>query len=297
MPFDIRQQRCIHYELHEDDPKAAARKELASLLRVRIDEILENGLRNLKGSGPKLTTSWNYMDCTKDLQEGIAADCLELTRGDPIVNVSPEAMSEFLTMKTVTGSFDPNWGEKMTAYKADLDKFEKDMEDSEKRLNFSIMGNLGKVVCATVVVENIGNKPATEIRAKFEIPDWLHVFEELPDKSDTPQTPVPPEPSLPKYASAPKSFSQLGKVSGLSDHLGNLITQNINKSSGCYLRKSNIHFWAAQLLHKHEIYSSDDQIYFFVETDAPVGEYVVEGTIFCSEYDDWRDCELLIKIK
>lgn len=105
LPFDIRQHRRIPYKLATDDPKEAERRKLAKILRGRLGEILDEGRQSLKGTGPLITASWNFMDYTKDLETGIFTDQLELVRAQPISYVSAEQHDEFVKLKSVTGSF------------------------------------------------------------------------------------------------------------------------------------------------------------------------------------------------
>jgi hypothetical protein len=296
LPFDIRQHRRISYELAQRDPKEVERKKLSKMLRSRLEEILDEGKRNLRVSGPLLAASWNFIDHTKDLQSGGFVDHLELYRAEPIPAVFPQHQAESLMERTITGSFDPNWGEKIEAYKKEIAEFEKEVEDDQKRLNYLIMSNLPKLVTATVVVENNGNAAATDIRASFDTPEWLHVFNDLPDESETPQVPKPPKPSLPTPIERVRSLSELGEIHGFEERLGSLISPNIHRTSGCRVYDGEIRFWDDRLLHKHRSFDSDDRFYLLAMADAPKGEHVLPGSIFCSEFEDWRDSELVIRI-
>jgi hypothetical protein len=227
----------------------------------------------------------------------VFADHLELSRAEPIPAAFPQFHAEFLLVKSITGSFDPNWGEKIEAYKQAIAEFEENLKDDEKRLNYLISSNLTKVLYATVVVENNGNAAATDIRATFVTPEWLHVFSDLPEKSATPQVPVPPKPTVPSPFDRIQSLADLGKIHGFDDRLSRFISPRIPRTSGCTVSDGEIRFWDDRLLHKHRSLDSDDRFYLLAMPDAPKGEYVLTGSIFCAEYDDWRDSELVIRIK
>lgn len=296
LPFDIRHHRRVTYELAPDDHKEVERKKLAKILHGRLGEILDEGRRTLKGSGPLLATSWNFIDYTKDPLVGVFADYLKLSPAEPIPDMFPQHQADSLMERTITGSFDPNWGEKIEAYKEEIAQFEKDLEDDQKRLSYLIRSNLKKTVFATVVVENNGNAAATDISTNFDTPEWLHVFNDLPDKSDTPQVPVPPKPTMPIPFDHVQSLADFGKVYGFDNRLQRLITPGIQRTSGCRVNDGEIRSWDDRLLHKHRSFDSSDRFYLLAMPEAPKGEHILTGSIFCSEYDDWRDAELLVRI-
>ncbi len=296
LPFDIRQHRRINYELAQRDPKEVERKKLANMLRARLDEILDEGRRNSRGAGPLLGGSWNLFDYSKGMSSGEFVDHLELSLAEPVPKEFPQHQADSLVEQTITGSFDPNWSEKIEAYKKEIAEFEENLKDDRKRLNYLIRSNLTRIVSATVVIENDGNAAATDIRAKFDTPEWLHVFNSLPKESETPQVPVPPKPSIPTPYDKFRSLTEFGGIRGFDDRLAGLVTPQIQRTSGCSVRKGKISFWADRLLHKHRSFDSDDRFYLLAMPSAPEGDHVLPGSIFCSEYDDWQDSELLIRI-
>jgi hypothetical protein len=296
LPFDIRQHRRIPYELAPDDPKEVERKKLAKMLRGRLVEILDEGRQVLRGSAPLLAASWNYIDDPEDLQGGVFADHLELSCAEPIPAVFPQHQAKSLVEESITGSFDPNWSEKTEAYKQAIAKFEKDLEDDEKRLNYLIRSNIKKVVPTAVVIENNGSAAATDIRANFQTPDCLHVFDEWPEKSETPQIPVPPKPTVPTPLDRLQTYADFGNIHAFDSHFGKFITPRFPRTSGCRVSDGEITFWDDRLLHKHRSFHFDDRFYLLAMPDAPNGDHVLVGSIFCSEYDDWHDCELVIRV-
>lgn len=305
LPFDIQQHRRIGYELNEDDGKSVVRDRLATICRTALTEIAEGYYKPKKDKHPDLLVDWIQIDYV--LCEGkkppvkrviTATDMLEITRAEALESIeSIEATitREIEEVNQINGSVDPKWKQKVEAYTKACDEFIKQMKSQTGIINYFINKNSKHAKETTINLHNSGSLPASEIKVKVALPDWILVFDELPDKDKTPKKPEKPVPEIPNaimdfLAHKPWMAPEYPLISSFSPF-------QTKKTSACYIKDHEIIMWADRLPHKHGLTIDDDSFYILAMPDSVLGEHALKADIFCVEYDDWEEADLFIRVK
>jgi hypothetical protein len=297
LPFDIRQHRRFTYRLRPDDPKAPARRELASHLTAGLAELLALGKAPSDAKSPSLVVSWNT--CSPEVHlidaahPGSVSTVLTLHHTTDVTTAAIRATEDDIDRVTrLNGNIDPTWTSKVTRFVQEANLFIASLSRQPEADQYYLCEHLAKAVLATLHVQNNGTLSASDVRVNLSLPPWLLALKKFP--SEAPCRPSVPQPSPPRPAKdVPTLFSPF------SDFLPpsmNLIHPR-KRSSACYLKGSTVlHFWADTLLHKHSIVNVEDRIYLVARPEAPAGEHTLHGRAFCSEYDDWLGFILAIEV-
>jgi hypothetical protein len=304
LPFDIRQHRRIGYKLNIDDPKEPVRDQLAKTLKDGLIRIVEHLHETMRAKGPELSVNWTYFKLARSDKKGIpyekksiSPETLILQRAVPIDidDLKSVVHKDIEVIRQIDGSMDPKWNEKVNSFVDKCDAFLKQLDSEKAKRNYLINENIRQTVKTTLTLYNKGSSPASEVQVKVKLPDWLLVFKKCPDKDDIPKRPDRPVPTPPKPLY--HDFN-LGKIFPQPSYLNIPSFQNLNfkETSACFVKNETLGMWADKLLHKHELTIEDDCFYFLALPQAEIGEHKFTGQIFCAEYDDWKDIELLIKV-
>lgn len=302
LPFDIRQHRRIGYQLAQEEPKAAKKNTLAKHFKERLVELLQSGKSNLSKKMPLIDVSWDHSDFTKAplLEADTNSKMIQLTRADDVTIEIDSVKQEILRINETGKNSDLNWRDKKDEFLCKANEFIAQLGDNTKRLNYLINCNSSKTHSLTLSVDNDGNAPASDIRVEIPIPEWLIAFKKFPDENDTPLRPNMPVPVAPKEIDTIALLRSTGLFGSINHKFPEfkmpLILENNTRTSACHLKENEIQFWADRLLHKHEITNRKDRFYLMAMPNAPTGEVTLKGKAFCSEYDDWKEVELIINI-
>jgi hypothetical protein len=293
LPFDVRQHRRINYTVRHDEPKAGAKKLLTGQLKTRIGELLAFGRALKRTKSPALSVSWKVVAPDRTLMNPWS---LDLSKAQHVSeHVVDKVKSELESIDEVDGRIDPDWQSKLSKYKSKARQFLDAMKQEELRHAFLLNANKGKAVQLTILVENAGTSHATDVRVKLLFPSWIHIFKRFPQIE--PSWPTLPTPVAPVTHAKSTSFA-LGAGNPFSaiDRLNDMVRLN-NSTAGCELEgERTLTFWADRLLHKHDIFVLDDSYYILADPDAPSGEFIVKCQTFCSEFESWQSCELVLNI-
>lgn len=302
LPFDIQQHRRIGYELKTDDIKGPVREQLTKTFKDGVIDITENLYASKNIKGPDLSVDWTYFkyvpsEKTRNgiAKEQIRSDVLMLPRSMPIGDVESILQKEMDDIKRIDGSIDPKWDEKVNGFVDKCDAFIKQLNSGLIKKNYLIHQNLRHAVHTTLTFANIGSSPASDARVKIKLPDWLLAFEKLPDKDRIPIRPAKPIPTSPK---PPQHVFATGRIipRPYNFNIPKLSSLYHNQTSACYVKNDTLVMWADKLLHKHDLTITDDCFYLLAMPNAELGVHKLTAHIFCVEYDNWKDIELLIKI-
>lgn len=320
LPFDIRQHRRIEYRLLQEDKKSEIRKNLAKHFKRGLIELLEKGKRSAHPKSPNLDVFWYSFDFQgENNKKGVESEDIVLERmyGDSSA-IKDEVEQEIIEATRIDGGVDPRWRDKVHDYIHKARAFINALDDQKnetKIQNYLIDANKEKARSVTLLVGNGGNAPASDIRVRVTLPEWLLAFEEFPYQEDILQKPKLPTPEPPRdrnfdipFMSSVASQIAMSQINDLRRSLD--IPPNlgivdipppnlgIERTSACYLTESEteIYFWADDLLHKHSRANKGDRFYLMAKQNAPKGKFVLSGTVFCVEYDDWQDIELVIDV-
>ncbi len=300
LPFDIRQHRRISYRLEQSEPKADKRNDLANHFKEKLVELLQKGKSSIGTKQPSLDVLWNYLNVENENkpESVINTKVIKLQAADDLANLRARIAQEIQKAKGINGSGDPDWNTKLETYLKKANQFLEQLNNRTTRENYLIDSNAKKAVLVTLSVENNGTAAASDIRVNIPIPEWLLAFEMLPEKSDIPTNPVIPTPSPPVINARISSFGGALNIGhmlpGIIHSLPTL--DSIHRTSACYLEEKEIKLWADRLLHKHEIINTNDRFFLLAMPGSPKGEVTLKGKVFCSEYDDWKETELVIHI-
>jgi len=310
LPFDIQQHRRIGYELKPEDDKSVTRDRLAMICRTALTEITESFYKHRKGKLPDLFIDWTQFDNV--ISEGkspqvnkvrTAKDMLELTIAEALESIdSIEATiaRELEEVHQTDGSIDPKWKQKIRAYAKDCDEFLKKMKSQTGRINYFINRNSKHAIETTINLHNSGSLPASDIKVKVVLPDWVLVFNDFPDKDKIPKKPEKPVPEIPitinnipaynSFISCTTKYASIPPITPFKP-----IQQQ--RTSACYIEEQKIIMWADRLPHRHELTIDDDSFFILAMPDSELGEHALKAYIFCIEYDDWEETDLFIRIK
>jgi hypothetical protein len=302
LPFDIQQHRRIGYKLKSDDIKAPIRDQLAKILKDGLIEITENLYDFSNKKFPAFSVAWTYFNYVPSEntrngieKEQITTEVLTLPKSRPIDDVVSNLEREIEAVKTIDGSIDPEWENKVARFVDNCTDFIKKLNSKIAKRNFLIDQNSNHAVLATLTLDNIGSLPASDVRVKIKLPDCILAFEDLPDKDEIPVRPKMPNPSPPVPLTHKFPFKNtFGRPYDL--HIPNLACMNRNQTSACYVKNGTLTLWADKLLHKHELTITDDCFYLLALPNSEVGNHILTAEIFCVEYDDWRKADLSIEI-
>lgn len=303
LPFDIRPHRRIGYSLKEKDGKSEEKKRLASIFKSNLVTLLQQGKSKFGIKEPIVSVEWNYVDYTEEssFENGIDSSVITLKRADDFSHVISEVENDIERANSIDGRIDPKWDEKLQTYLSETSIFLKEVRDKNNLERNLSCQNRGKIFPITLSIINEGNAIANNIRVEVEIPEWLFSYEEYPDKKNCLERPVIPIPELPNSNLALNitrdALFKLYNPSTLDPFHSLSLSPPIKRTSACYLNNRKIKLWADDLLHKHRITKIEDRFYLLASPDASIGVHTLQGQAFCAEYDDWKDIELLIKIK
>jgi hypothetical protein len=306
LPFDIQQHRRIGYELRPDDEKPVVRERLAKICRTALAEIADGFYKSRKGKLPELWIDWTRFDYVICKGESppvkrikATTDILELTKADApesVDSIEATIAKEIEEVNQINGSFDPKWKRKVEVYIKDCDEFIRQIKSQTGRINYFLHRNSKHAVRATLNLHNSGSSPASEIKIKVALPDWIVAFENFPDDDKIPKKPEKPFPEIPNPFLDICSYSNRPWIDkDLFIPTFSPIQQKI--TSECYIEGDEIIMWADRLPHKHELTLDNDTFYILAMPDSKLGEHALETDIFCVEYDDWEETDLFIKIK
>ncbi|MDO9028748.1 MAG: hypothetical protein Q7U68_07840 [Candidatus Roizmanbacteria bacterium] len=297
LPFDIRQHRRIPYSLKPEDEKASLRESLSKLFKERLTEIIQNSTFTSKTKRPELIPEWNYWgkEIINGELQGIDAKNLQLKLPPSIENIEKVIEENINEVRSIDGSIDPKWEDKVAAFISSCRKFIEKLETKKGKEDYFINTNLKLSKSITLSVSNNGTLPASDIRVEILVPHELCVFEEWPDKNDNSEIPQMPKPEAPRNAlrvgdAFTRNFAAIYPRPFLSN-----INLNQNRTSGFYLKNNKMVFWADKLLHKHTIVGKD-RLHLLAKPDSKPGVYKINCNMFCVEYDDWDTVPLTVEI-
>ena len=305
LPFDIRQHRRIGYELKPDDLKEPVRDQLSKIFKGGLIDIVENIYSSKSMKGPDLSLDWTHFeyvssDKTRNgiEKKQIRSSILMLPRSAPIDDVESILQNEINDIERIDGSVDPKWNEKVKGFVDKANAFLKQWNSVVTKRNYLIHQNFRLAVHTTLTLANVGSSPASDVRVKVELPDWLLAFEKLPNKDDIPIKPVKPVPALPIHVPPQYGFATGRVISqGYDFDIPRLLPlYHKRASSACYVENGTLVMWADKLLHKHDLTIADDCFYLLALPIAELGDHKLAAHVFCVEYDDWKDVELSIKV-
>lgn len=290
LPFDIRQHRRISYQLKTDDQKPNVRNDLVKQLKSRLVEILDNSRPSKIIKQPDLNIHWVLDRMMQSPFREKKVDVLKVYKARDIDNVIAKAKSSLAHIDYIEGGIDSNWDKKVEHYKHECSKFIKELGTEVGKQKYLFNLNKKNVIFFSLCIANDGTLPASDIKVEVSLPEWLMVYTEWP--SDTPEIPNPPTPCFSNVG-----FGLRGMMldSRLIGDMGRPLLTNSNRSSGISIRNRKVQFWADKLLHKHEIIIQGS-VLVLGRPDANLGDYSLDASIFCAEYDDWQKKILKLEI-
>lgn len=299
LPFDIVQHRMIGYQLVQNDDKSKIRKSLTTHFKDRLAELLLGGKTNLiNKKQPLLSFALSY----QNIKQGDGYDSGAETKNIILKRVSDESNlintveQDMEVAKSIDGHSDPDWYEKLENYINQAKKFITEFNEKDKYNKFLINSNANNIHPMVLSVENDGNATANDVRIKISLPEWLIAFEKFPNREHVIKMPIVPKPK-PKRPAISNSLAKMMAIGPMNQFLNPIAMERVlNRTSGCDVEKNVISFWAKRLLHKHKITDSIDRFYLMALPNAPQGDYIITGNMFCSEFDDWQEIELGINI-
>ncbi|MEN8796666.1 MAG: hypothetical protein ABF328_08145, partial [Akkermansiaceae bacterium] len=194
-PFDIRNRRRFDYSLSHEEPKAKERKRLTAQFISQLIHIAENSGQRMIERRPILEPFWyliaqNVLDTKSPL---LKVDKLILPRATRTLPVLPSPDEEMSSLALIDPHGDPNWSATVDRYIEDFTKAFNDLQDLKSVSGVSIVCNYLLFTKASIAIDNVGSKPALDVRVTVEVPEWLEVMDELPDAS-LPKIPKRPRP-------------------------------------------------------------------------------------------------------
>ena len=308
LPFDIQQHRRIGYALNPDDDKSVVRDRLSVKCRTALTEITEGYYKPRKDKLPDLLVDWtqfDYVACegkSPPVKRVVTAtDMLELTRTEALESMdSIEATitRELEEVNQIDGSIDPKWKRKIESYTKAGNEFLKQMKSQTGRMNYFINTNSRHAIKTTINLHNSGSLPASDIKVKVALPDWILAFDNLPDKDNTPKRPAKPVPEIPNAIKDTLLAYKYNKTPWIPEHpfISPISALKPKRTSACYIKDHEIIMWADRLPHKHKL-TIDDNFYILAMPDSVLGQHSLKADVFCVEYDDWEETDLFIRIK
>ncbi|HEY8035694.1 MAG TPA: hypothetical protein VIF37_08905 [Methylobacter sp.] len=298
IPFDIKQHRRIPYNLAEEDQKPIIKKQLISQFRGRLIELLHHGKESYNHKYPSISACWNFWDSYSsaniEKDDGYISPIIDIASIPDTSNIIEELQKEIIEVEISDGNIDPSWSKKVEDFKNKSNKLIEFLSKKDNFIEYLFDQNIGKATIATLCVKNDGNVFASDIRVEIKLPDWLIIFDTIPKTENIPSRPLKPEPTAPRMKTLSISLPHFSPFQ-ISQIHHPIFTPP--KLSECYIKNGKgICFRADQLLHKHEILNRGDKLYILAKSDAPIGENVLHGRIFCSEYDDWKDMTITINV-
>lgn len=294
LPFDIRQHRRLKYVLPPEGEKAALKKQTASKLTKAIDTIIRNCSFPQKEKFPILEPKWVIRNFESGDSKPISRIILPSTTD--ILNYELKYNSDLERIMKTDGQIDPDWKEKIEKFKSQAESCIAYLQTKDGARDSFISFNSSKAVPISISISNNGNLPASDIRARIPIPDWLICFEKFPDNKKIPKYPEIPVP-VPR--------NQKPHTVWTNTHLGAVFNSNnfkipnigLKPDYACYLRGKEIYFWADKLLHKHTLVPNDGSVFLLAKPAVKNEVKQIECEVFCVESDDWEKVHLEIKIE
>lgn len=309
LPFDIQQYRRIGYKLAPEEDKSAVRERLAKVCRTALEDITQNFYKTKKGNIPNLTVDWWQFNLIADDNElppitetKSTTDVLDLTRSraidKTITDIELFISREREEVNKIDGRFDPKWDRKVEDYTKACDDFINQIKSQQLRRNYFLHVNSANAVKVTLNLHNVGNSPASEISIRVTLPEWILVFDKLPDEDKIPKRPKKPSPDIFKSDIFSIYNSSLLANAGLMSAMNRFNPVGIprKRTSACYIKDNDIIMWADRLPHKHELTIEDDCFYILAMPESKPGEHALKAKLFCVEYDDWEETDLFIRI-
>lgn len=293
LPFDIRQHRRFKYNLPPEGVKATLKKQLSSGLAKAIDEIIHNSAFSQKVKSPILEADWVVRNFETGNSE--PKNRIELPSTIEIPDYAEVYKDDLETISKIDGQVDPEWSKKIADFKSAAETFISYVKSENGAKEYFISYNSTKATPITIAITNAGNIPASDIRAKVSIPDWLICFEKLPvDKKS------PTYPKIPTPISRERRPHTVWTENALSALMNNskfkIPNLGLKPDHACYLREGEIFFWADKLLHKHTLVPKEDTIYILAKPNEKKGIKKVDCEVFCVENVDWEKNPLEIEI-
>lgn len=311
LPFDIKLNRRIEYNLSQESNKVIERKKFASILKNRIIEITDSPYKNKSKQLPDFEISWaisqliesskNPNGLEKVLKQPIN---LTLIKASPVESLIVKVEKDIESIKQINGEIDPLWDSKVSKFIDDGKEFIDQVLTEKSGNNRLILNNAPILKSVTIKIFNNGTIPASDFRLKIKLPNWLLAFDEYPERkniSSPPAMPIPCPPpkkqSFDPYGSALKNLFGLIKQEDIR-----LVPPNLNMLKGlhrdhrCSVENGVISMWADKLLHKHGLVEIDDSFFLLALPNAEIGSHIIKAQYFCSEFDDWRETELYVEI-
>lgn len=309
LPFDIQQHRRIGYELNPDDDKSVVRDRLSVKCRTALTEITESFYKHRKDKLPDLLVDWaqfDYVICEEKRppikRVRTATDMLELTRAEALENfdsIDATITRELEEVKKIDGSIDPKWKRKVESYTVACNEFLKQMKSQTGRMDYFIKKNSKHAIKTTISLHNSGSLPASDIKVKVTLPDWILALDKLPGKDKTPRRPENPVPEIPNAIKDIPLASSYNKRPWMHELpiISPFAALQPKRTSACYIKDHEIIMRADRLPHKHELTIDDDNFYILAMPDSVLGEHSLKADVFCVEYDDWEETDLFLNIK
>ena len=291
IPFDIRQNKRINYKLLPEDEKAPARKSLSKIVSSALREIVLSGPGSHRKL-PVLSVALQRSGASNDEEQQMKIRKLKFD----LNVIIQDAEKELADIKTIDGSKDPSWNEKLTKFESDVREFV--IEIQKNPLNYYLSLFKSEAETYSLLVSNVGNLAATDVRVSVVAPEGFIVTEKYP-KVNLVVTPKKPRVTIP--ATDVRSSQSLVK-GFVSPMFGPAIRPNLaslarTRTHACYVKEKNeIYFWADKILHKHQIHDGDDSFYIIPKHDWSGSEVELKLSIFCSEQEEWQKKIIMVPI-
>jgi hypothetical protein len=304
LPFDVRQHRRINYTLGKDGEKQQIRQRLSSVFKQALIEFVSHGRRSVDRREPDLQVSWASLKIVSDRVALEEDETIVVHRLPSVEKIVDELEVEVQDVLKIDGAGDPMWDNKVQKYIQEVVSFKSNIKN--KGDYRACLAGLREYFSrgVTLLLRNEGKASASDVKVEIAIPEWLLASDAKKDIQNILERPKRPKPvpvslkhswyglgTLDSVASPYTPDSALA-LSGVRQALDAI------RDSGCYVSRDGkkIVFWAKKLLHKHDLKIKSDIFCFGAMPSAPVGVFKMSGSVFCSEYEDWRDVSLVLEI-
>jgi hypothetical protein len=277
---------------------------IASATRFELDAFYQQQERR-----PSLTVEWQFwppgtLPNNQHSSSGSArSNILEVPgpnlRIDAVVDMYQARFNSLKESHRSEGY--PDAGQ-LGSYEAKLNAFLVSLSDRKNLVYWYVERySHSRAVPFTVVFDNNGTSPATEVKLRVNYPEWLFVFDELPKsgpKSYIKPPATPPRPRPPRSAVDEMMEAMRPRVPNFSA-LPMPFIPPIRQTSGNYLDGSNRRatFWADRVLHAHRLVTAD-KLRAIALPDAPqvTDPIPLQAEIFSSEMERWETGELRVRL-
>lgn len=196
--------------------------------------------------------------------------------------------------------YDTSYMSRWKEYMAEIDRLISWLNSSERYFDFLMSQSRSPSTTVTFFIENAGTQPATDVRARFSLPDWLS----LPNQKGKPDASIPKLPAVP-VGRRPPPFSAAG-VAGTSllGSLGwsrspsldyNSFEVSPPETSGVDVDQRELTVWADRVLQDHCVTVENAMRLTPLSAEVPHAP-TIEVEHFCCEWPAARVETLPIEI-